>query len=258
MRYLFLIAAILLSAPASAQERGPTVVELFTSQSCSSCPPADKYIDELAQDKDLLVLSCHVTYWNHLSWRDTLSLEECTEQQREFSMMNNVGRVYTPQIIVNGEYEGVGSRKKEIGGYIKKAKKKNDVLPIELSLKDVSLTITMPEKGRLKQPVDVRLLAYDESVTEHMERGENWNKTIKYTHPIRHHVPLDKWDGHAKTEDVFVTHMPVNGGYAVIAREYGSGKVLAAGSVKAPDQSERERGPKVSPSRGFQLKSDNP
>jgi len=99
------------SAPARAQAKPPTVVELFTSQGCNSCPPADAYLGELAQRDDVLALSMHIDYWDYLGWKDTFSSAFATERQRAYSRALGKSFVYTPQMVVGGVAEAMGSRR---------------------------------------------------------------------------------------------------------------------------------------------------
>jgi len=234
MRFLVFIAALFFPFAAQAEDNDLVVIELFTSQSCSSCPPADAFLGELAQQKNILALGCHVTYWNHLSWRDTQSIEACTDHQKRFNRLTGIGRVYTPQMVVNGKYEDVGSRKRKINEFIRKARKDDDLIQIDLTLNDDVLNVSFPEKGRMKDPLDVMLLAYDGTHTEDIKRGENWGREMTYTHPVQHLVPLDPWNGYESTQEIYVGDFPVNGGYAVLARKNRSGEIIAAGDVKLP------------------------
>ena len=87
----------------------PAVVELFTSQGCSSCPPADAYVGELAQRPDILALTFHVDYWNHLGWRDRFGLPESEKRQREYARALHLSSVFTPQVVIDGQGSYVGS-----------------------------------------------------------------------------------------------------------------------------------------------------
>ena len=102
--------------------QSPVVVELFTSQSCSSCPPADRNLGKLSENPNVIALGFHVTYWNHLHWEDTLSNEFSTKRQRSYAAAFRNGRVYTPQMVVNGEQEFVGSNGSKVNAALKKAK----------------------------------------------------------------------------------------------------------------------------------------
>ena len=121
----------------------PVVLEMFTSQSCSSCPPADRVLSQLeAQNDNIIALSCHVTYWNHLHWKDTLSKEFCSTRQRDYVRTLRSRGPYTPQIMINGKHTMVGSQ----GGKIVRAiENAAPIKSIGLSLDNDQLNIKLPE-----------------------------------------------------------------------------------------------------------------
>src|SRR5512147_2003593 len=102
---------LMLSGPAAAADAGPVVVELFTSQGCNSCPPADALLGELARRPDVLALALHVTYWNDLGWRDGFSQDAFDARQRRYVQQLNLSSSYTPQMVVNGTRDVVGSQR---------------------------------------------------------------------------------------------------------------------------------------------------
>jgi hypothetical protein len=106
---MILAAAFCWQQPGSAAESAPVVVELFTSQGCSSCPPADRLLGELAQRDGVLPLSFHVTYWDRLGWPDTFGLEASTRRQNDYADWLRLGTMYTPQMVIGGRIDVVGS-----------------------------------------------------------------------------------------------------------------------------------------------------
>jgi len=109
MKAIFLIPLLLLSSVAAAAETRPAVVELFTSQGCSSCPPADALLGELAKRPDVVALGFHITYWDGAQWRDPLSLREATDRQTAYDQRLTGGQIYTPQMVIDGTADAVGS-----------------------------------------------------------------------------------------------------------------------------------------------------
>ncbi|HLJ64950.1 MAG TPA: DUF1223 domain-containing protein, partial [Stellaceae bacterium] len=111
-----LAAATLAATPTltHAGDKPPVVVELFTSQGCNSCPPADAYLGELAARPDVLALSFHVDYWDYIGWTDPYSSKQATQRQRAYSHQMALRYIYTPQMVVNGTSEGVGSERQTI------------------------------------------------------------------------------------------------------------------------------------------------
>src|SRR5271157_4122233 len=107
--------ALLCCAAAASAEPRPAVVELFTSEGCSSCPPAEAYVGELAQRADVLALAFHVDYWDDLGWRDRFGLPEAVQRQRAYANALRLSSVYTPQVVVDGHEDCVGSDRGSIG-----------------------------------------------------------------------------------------------------------------------------------------------
>lgn len=215
----------------------PVVVELFTSQSCSSCPPADALLGELNKHPNIIAFSCHVTYWDHLDWRDTLSRKFCTERQRSYARHQGKRQVYTPQMVVNGEYEFVGNNKNEVMRYVSLASK--TVKPIKLSLKGTTISATLPGLGPDASPQTLWLASYQASHTQAIPSGENRGKTITYTNSIATLQNVGTWDGRAKTltlprpaGEAAPAGETEGPGYALIAQPNGFGPIRAAGAFK--------------------------
>src|SRR6266853_2599804 len=134
------ICALLLSlclgvhiAPAAAGER-PIVVELFTSEGCSSCPPADALLAELASRPDVLALSFHVDYWDRLVWKDPFSSHEATERQNRYATLLDLASVYTPQIVVDGRWQAVGSDRADVEQALDRSRRDRREVPVTLAL----------------------------------------------------------------------------------------------------------------------------
>src|SRR5579862_9988408 len=116
VRRMLLAVIVLMSCMAHAQAQSrPAVVELFTSEGCSSCPPAEAYVGELARQKDVLALAFHVDYWDDLGWKDPFSLKMSTERQYTYSRVLGHSSVYTPQVVIDGKDEFVGTDRRRIG-----------------------------------------------------------------------------------------------------------------------------------------------
>ncbi|MBU6448754.1 MAG: DUF1223 domain-containing protein [Rhodospirillales bacterium] len=190
---LALTASLLLAAqPALAR---PVLVELFTSQSCSSCPPANALLRKLkAQDQDILPLSFDVTYWNDLGWKDTDSLPAATERQDWYASLRDSTEVYTPEAVVDGHAQFVGSDAARMAATIAAAKAApaGDV-PIGISGQE-GLAISIgggPGTGSLL------LVGYDDIRRTGVKAGENGGATITEVNVVRAMVPLGSWNGAA-------------------------------------------------------------
>lgn len=214
--------------PAIANENSPIVLELFTSQSCSSCPPADRVLREQAKKKNIIALSCHVTYWNHLHWKDTLSQELCTKRQRQYVRSLNARGPYTPQIVINGRYELVGSRGRKVENIVEG--KNNHIHSIDLKKVSHNLEMTLPEMktGRYL----LLLVSYGEDHTQDIPSGENRGRTVSYTNPVNTIKVLGSWDGKMKTLNHDISQYGDDGGVAVLVHQTNEvGPIVAAGKL---------------------------
>ncbi len=164
------------------------VLELFTSEGCSSCPPADNLLGQLASlDAAVIPLSFHVDYWNRLGWKDPFSSAEFSDRQRVYGQLFKNDGVYTPQLVVNGEYEMVGSDRRKAEAAIKKALKENSSiqLTVENLIRDGSkIKITSHAEGELnKQTLEVALI--QKSATMDIKAGENRGAKLSHTNVVR-------------------------------------------------------------------------
>jgi hypothetical protein len=232
-----LLPALFLIASAPAEAAGPVVVELFTSQNCSTCPPADKILGDIAHNPDngLIVLGCHVTYWDHMRWKDTLSLPACTERQRDYAGILEQGRNYTPNMVVNGVSSFDGSQAFDLDLAVRKARQKNEVALIDVAMTEKGFEITLPDlPAGQRIPYELNVLTYKTNQTVEITAGENRGKTILYSHAVSDIKRLPPWQGEAETR-LIQTH-ELNGdrlhGVVVIAQPVRGGKIRAAGEYR--------------------------
>ncbi|PCI42021.1 MAG: DUF1223 domain-containing protein [Rhodospirillaceae bacterium] len=208
----------------------PIVIELFTSQSCSSCPPADQVLGELAQNPNVIALACHVTYWNHLNWKDTLSRSFCTDRQRRYASKRGSSRVYTPQMVVNGTAEFIGSRRNRVAQEIDRSTPA--LLPIKIKQTTKgTLTITLPALKNQSQPLTLWLMHYQSHHTQSMKSGENRGRTIDYTNAVQVQEKVGIWTGESKVITLNISSKVPAHGYAVLAQQDEFGPILAAGKL---------------------------
>jgi hypothetical protein len=185
--------AVAAETAASSQPRA--IVELFTSQGCSSCVAADAYFAELAGRKDVVALSFHVDYWDYLGWRDTLGDPAHTERQRDYAAAHGSRRVYTPQIVVNGAEDFVGSDRRAVDGAIAQS---SLVVPVTIRRGEGTLEIEVaawPKPHPVPATIRLALLTSEAEVA--IARGENAGKTIEYYNVVRALRPVGMWDGGA-------------------------------------------------------------
>jgi hypothetical protein len=193
LRFAVALAALAGGAPAAAEE-ARAVIELFTSQGCSSCPPADRLAGELVRDEQLIVLSLPVDYWDYLGWHDTLALHSHTERQKAYAAVRGDRQVYTPQVVIDGIAQRVGSERGSIEQALAELKGKLS-LPVRLARKDGSLEIDVG--GGSGAPAAVWLLIVTRSKSVAIARGENRGKTITYNNVVRVWQRLGAWTGGA-------------------------------------------------------------
>lgn len=207
-----------------------TVVELFTSQGCYSCPPADAILGKLKKSPDTIVLACHVTYWNYLGWKDTFSHSFCDTRQRDYqAYLQGRAGVYTPQIIINGQYATVGSRQTSVTRLIKKAKQEHKLATIVINTPESDkLSIELPA---LETPQIQQLLLLGTSGNHRLaiKQGENGGKTLDYHNPVEDLIELGNWSGEARTLLKTISNQPTVREWIVIAQSKPSGKIVAAG-----------------------------
>src|SRR5476649_1510797 len=184
------------AAPAQAADAShPAVVELFQSQGCSPCPPANANLNVLSQRADVLALSFSVTYWDNLGWKDTFAKAQFTARQYQYAHAMHQGNVYTPQVVVNGRIEGVGADRGEMEALIGKAERSTDGPSVAIA-RDHAEIGAAPAPA---QAADVWLVRYDPRTIEvPILRGENAGKTLPHRNIVREMVRLGGWSGAAQ------------------------------------------------------------
>jgi hypothetical protein len=189
-------AIIAVIRPAHAEPRA--VVELFTSQGCSSCPPADKLLGELAKDPSVIALSLPIDYWDYLGWKDTLADSRFSARQKAYSQMRGDRDVYTPQVIVNGAAHVIGSDRIRIENAIKDTGKAEHVMsvPVTMTLSGKQLTVSVAQaKDSAPAHGEVWLCSISKSVPISIGRGENRGREIVYHNVVRNLLKVGDWDG---------------------------------------------------------------
>ena len=236
--WVVLLASI--AAFVSADARGGerlTVVELFTSQGCSSCPPADEYLGALSEREDVLPLSLHVDYWDYIGWKDPFADAAYTERQRQYQKHFNARYVYTPQMVIHGAYQAVGSKRGEVEERIKSARALPG-LDVGLAREAGGLAIRVGAAGGsgvAAESASVWLVAFDERHQTEVARGENKGRTIVNRNVVRRFDLVGTWNGGAV---VLRAPDPAAGssggqGVAVLVQSQSDGKILGAARLAA-------------------------
>lgn len=224
-----ILSAMLLPTTAPVAEPAPVVVELFTSQGCYSCPPADELLGELAERDDVLPLGFHVTYWDRLGWPDTLGLKEGTARQETYARYLGSGRIYTPQMVVHGQIDVVGSQRSRVFKALDIMQENRPESP-DIAINDNRLTIGAGEA----EPATVWLVAYDDIHEVVIERGENSGKTISYHNSVRELTELARFDGTPLELELPLARMSNEGrdGAAILVQRDGDGAMLTAFKIE--------------------------
>ena len=234
MRRSILTAALLLPAllllgrpgPLAALEDGPVVVELFTSQGCSSCPPADAYIGELADREGVLALSFHVRLWDYIGWPDPFASVEAGERQRAYGESLGLRFIYTPQMVVDGRNSA--SSRGAIEAMLAEATSRPRI-PVSMRAREGSTVIGLPAAEGYREAV-VWVVFFDREHETRVPRGENRGRTIRNFNVVREIRRIGTWSGEAAEIVVPVADAAEAGrdGCIVLVQEGGSGPVIGA------------------------------
>jgi hypothetical protein len=221
-----LVTLALAATPAAAAPSAPVLVELFTSEGCDSCPPADAVLARLVGRDDVLPLEFHVTYWDRLGWPDTFGDQAFTDRQWAYARRRGTMTVYTPQMMVGGVTDVEGSDAPRLLDAIRALQAAGAATPIALADGRASL----PETA-LERPAELWLAAYDAHHQVAVERGENAGRTLDHHNVVRELAKLGSWDGHARTLDLPLDRLRREGraGVAVAAQDPQTGRVVAVG-----------------------------
>jgi hypothetical protein len=211
------VAFFAIGAQAGAEPRA--VIELFTSQGCSSCPPADRLLGELARDPSLIAMSLPIDYWDYIGWKDTLAKPRHTARQRFYARTRGDGDVFTPQVVVNGVTHAVGNDKAAIEQAIAESRREGASLslPVNVAVADGKLNVTIPAAAD-KTGGEVWLCALGSAVPVAIGRGENSGHTVTYHNVVRRWVKLGDWTGAARTFSVPLTDLASADAAAVIVQ----------------------------------------
>lgn len=223
--------ALLLSGLSAGAAMGqeasrPVVVELYTSQGCSSCPPADALLSRLAQRDDVIALALHVNYWDYIGWTDTFGSQTFTDRQQAYAWFAGEKMVYTPQMVVNGGKEKiVGDDEATLFQRLATASGP-DGPDLELSREGGALRIRAKAYGLLAEAALIELVRYIPSAEIDIDRGENAGQRIVYTNIVTSWKTVGEWDGTGPLD----IEVPATGDQpsVVLIQEKGPGTIFAA------------------------------
>ena len=213
---------IFMSSPTAAGTR-PVVVELFTSQGCSSCPPADSLLGELARNSDVVALGFHISYWDGLGWKDPFSSQTSTDRQWTYARLLEIGQVYTPQIIVDGSREMVGSDRAKVEAALHDARPEA-IAPVTFVADRSSVTI-----GAGDARGSVLLVRFAQERTTRVARGENARRTLQDANAVESLSSRGSWEGSPLR---FAIEPPAAGEGIAVLVQAADGRMLGAAKLQ--------------------------
>lgn len=224
------LAAATLTPGSEARADGPVLVELFTSQGCSSCPPADKLLGELAERDDVIALSLHVDYWDYLGWKDAFADPAHTARQRGYAQKAGSTMIYTPQMVIGGQDHIVGTKAMELARQIELHKSAANAVTLEISrLAAGKLRIIARRVSDVPDKMVVQLIRYTPTHTVKIKSGENAGHAITYHNVVDSLIEVAKWNGGADLD--VMAEAPGDLPSVVIIQDGTSGPVLAAARI---------------------------
>lgn len=211
------------------------LVELFTSQGCSSCPTADRFLSEISQNKDVLALTMPVDIWDYLGWKDTLARKEHTQHQKQYAQLWGLNSVYTPQMVINARYNVPGTSTVDVNRYLNNTQNAfSPSLDWKASWDGKQLMIHLPANtAKWNWPLEVMVYGVDSESIVMIKRGENEGQTISYKNVVRSQANAGKWTGQALTLSVPLENIHAQDVdfYAIVVRN--SNQVFAAKTISA-------------------------
>lgn len=232
MKHLFstaLVAALAWGNIALAQDN-PVVVELYTSQGCSSCPPADKLLHELAGRDDVIALAMHVDYWDYIGWKDPFGDPAHADRQRAYAAAGGRRTIYTPEMVVQGQTDIVGAKPMTLADAIMTHHQMAAKVGVALTRSGDTVQITAEALAQVEGPMTVHLLRYTPMQTTKIKRGENRGRTLKYANVVEGWTVLGDWDGQAPLE--MTAQVSGDNPTVVIVQGKDAGPIFAAARLK--------------------------
>jgi len=222
-----LVTALTFAAPATAD--GPVLLELYTSQGCSSCPPADALLHDLSERDDVIPLALHVDYWDYIGWADSFADPQFTRRQQDYAAVVGDRTIYTPQMIVAGEDRVIGTKPSQVADAIVTQKEPTGV-SIEVARSGNRLTISGETLRSLPNDTIIQVARFSPRETVDIRRGENAGRTLTYTNIVTAWDVVGEWSGR---RDLDLT-VPVTGDapIVVIVQEQGPGAVFATAVLR--------------------------
>jgi hypothetical protein len=208
----------------------PVVLELFTSQGCAFCPPADGLMGQMALQPGIIGLSCHVDYFNVR--KNSLGQGFCTKRQNEYNLLIGKGPRYTPQLVINGHMDMIGYEGGKISAAVLKARSEK-IFSISLTkVSEGAFTYNLPQTDLKGASIKLWLAVYDAPHNLTMTEGGNFGKKITYYNVVSRMQDLGAWDGASSSRGIDASLTPKNEGIAILAQDVNTGRIIGAGSLK--------------------------
>ncbi|MCF1709652.1 DUF1223 domain-containing protein [Tabrizicola sp. J26] len=211
------------------KSRTGVVVELYTSQGCSSCPPADDFFAVLAQTPGVIPLALHVDYWDYIGWEDQFANSTYTDRQKAYARATGSRMIYTPQMIVGGTERVEGNRPDEVSKIIHRQMEVPQPVALKLDRIGDSIDIAARALAPLDGPVRVQLVRYRPEQTVVIERGENAGRTVTYRNIVTSWEPLGDWTGEEPLN--LKVFSPGEDPVVVLLQKTGPGEIVAAATT---------------------------
>lgn len=209
-----------------AVAEGPVVVELFTSQGCSSCPPAESIMGEIANRDDVIALSLHVDYWDYIGWKDIFAKPEFTKRQRAYARALGQRSVYTPQMVVGGTDHLIGSKPMKLAEQIERHIDAPKAVGVKLTRTGERVQIVATARGPVPTGMVVQLVTYTPEARVEIKRGENAGRTLNHYNIARDWVVVGTWDG--RSDYTGAVRVPASTPVVVLVQEKNAGAILGA------------------------------
>lgn len=217
---------VTLSTPVLAQSN-PVVVELFTSQGCSSCPPADALLHKLAKRDDVIPLALHVDYWDYIGWKDEYADPANTKRQKGYAHEAGRKMIYTPQMIINGQDGVVGAHAMELSDLIAKHKAVDQTVAVKARREGGNVIVQVNAVSEpVEGPLMMYLVRYQSKRSAHITRGENAGRDIEYANVVDGWTELGEWDGIAPIE--ITAKLDGDRPAVVLVQHQGPGAIVGA------------------------------
>jgi hypothetical protein len=231
LRALALFAAVTISAATPALAGGKSIIELFTSQGCNSCPPADKLLGTLMKEPNLIPLTLSVDYWDYLGWKDTLALHSHTKRQRSYAKVRGDMNVYTPQAVVNGATYAVGSDARAINAALRNHPSSEPEIPLSVKRDGENISVDV---GASQGKATVWMLSVQSKAEVQIAKGENKGATVTYFNVVRAWRNLGAYTGTPIRTSVPVAELRQNGADAVVVFVQNGGE-HSPGAIRNAD-----------------------